>query len=122
MCKPLLNLEVKNGRKANEYWTTSQHKTVDVYLDGVKIGNYSWNPDVHESKPDLYDVESCFVSDARCVADGISFEEFCREFGYEIWGENRARYYQIYNACVDTYWALKKTGKWEELKALHEND
>ena len=122
MCKPLLNLKIKNERKANEYWTTSKHKTVDVYLDGIKIGKYSWNPDVHESKPDLYDIESCFISDAMLVADGISFEEFCQEFGYDIWGENRARYYQIYSDCVDTYWTLKKTGRLEELKALHEND
>lgn len=121
MCKLILNLKVKNKRPAREYWTTPKHMTVDVYLDGDKIGKYSWNPDVL-GKIDLYDVESCFVSDARCVADGISFEEFCREFGYDIWGENREHYYKIYSDCVDTYWTLKKTGKWEDLKKLHEND
>lgn len=120
--KPILNLKVKNKRPAKEYWTSAWHKTVDVYLDGNKIGKYSWHPGVHGSKPDLYDVESCFVKDAECVADGISFEEFCREFGYDIWGENRNRYYQMYSACVDTYWVLKNTGKWEDLKNLHWND
>ena len=122
MCKSILNLKVKNKRPAKEYWTTSKHMTVDVYLDGNKIGKYSWNPDVHGSTPGLYDIESCFVRDAECVSDGISFEEFCQEFGYDIWGEERARNYQIYNECVDTYWNLKNTGKWEDLKELHEND
>ena len=122
MCKPILNLKVKNKRPANEYWTTSKHMTVDVYLDGNKIGRYSWNPDIHGNEPDLYDIESCFVRDAECVDNGISFEELCHEFGYDIWGEDRARNYQIYSSCVDTYWNLKNTGRWEDLKKLHEND
>ena len=122
MKKPILNLKVKNKRPATEDWTTAQHKTVDVYLDDYKIGKYSWNPDFHGSEPELYDIESCFVKDAECVADGKSFEEFCREFGYDAWGENRAKYYQIYSDCVDTYWTLKKTGMYNELKTLHEND
>lgn len=122
MCKPILNLKVKNKRPAKEYWTTPKHMTVDVYLDNQKIGKYSWNPEVHGNEPDLYDIESCFVRDAECVADGKSFEEFCREFGYDIWGTNRARYYQTYSDCVDTYWILKNTRKWEDLKKLHEND
>jgi hypothetical protein len=122
MREPILNLKVKNERPATESWTTARHKTVDVYLDGNKIGKYSWNPDVHGSEPELYDVESCFVKDAECVADGISFEEFCQEFGYDAWGEKRAKYYQIYSDCVDTYWTLKKTGKWEDLKNLHWDD
>lgn len=122
MHKPILNLKVKNSRPAKEYWTTPKHRTVDVYLDNRKVGKYSWNPDVHGSKPDLYDVEACFVKDAECVADGKSFEEFCHEFGYDIWGTNRDKYYQTYSACVDIYWILKKTGKWEDLKNLHWND
>ena len=117
----ILNLRIDNERKSTAYWATADHRMVDVYLDGVKISEYNWNPSAHGDAT-LYEVESCLVSDALSVADGKSFEEFCKEYDYDLWGEGRERSYTIYNHCLDTYWTLVRTGSWERLKKIHEND
>ncbi len=120
--KPLLKLSVANSRKSKRYWATPAHVDGDIYLNNVKIGTYTWNPEIHGKSPNLYEVESSLVLDASCVENGESFEDFCSGFGYDIWGVNRPEYYKQYNACVDTYWTLRKTGMYNELKTLHEND
>lgn len=122
MRKPILNLSLKNVRPSKRTWASTAHKDVDVYLKDNKIATYTWNPECHGEEPDLYDVESSLVLDARCVENGESFEDFCNYFGYDLWDEERADNYKAYESCVDTYWTLKKTGMYNELKNLHEND
>lgn len=69
--------------------------------------------------PDLYDVESALVSDAQCIESSITFEDFCDDLGYS---KDSIRALKIYAACQEIYGLLIRSGKWDELKTLHEND
>jgi hypothetical protein len=54
-------------------------------------------------EPTLADVMSSLVSDAQCVADGQTFEDFADELGYDTDSRNAER---IYNGCRDEYFGL----------------
>lgn len=69
--------------------------------------------------PDVYDVESCLVSDAGCIESSLDFKDFCWSFGYS---DDSIKAKEIYNQCKDILVRLIQTGKYDELKKLHEED
>ena len=69
--------------------------------------------------PDAYDVESALVSDASCIESSLDFKDFCWSFGYS---DDSIKAKEIYNQCKDILVRLIQTGKYDELKKLHEED
>lgn len=69
--------------------------------------------------PDAYDVESCLVSDATCAENCLDFDDFCWQMGYDT---DSRKAHKIYSECKDILVRLIQTGKYEELKKLHEEN
>lgn len=59
------------------------------------------------NNPTLVDVMYAIVSDAQCVANGETFEDFAAEFGYD---EDSRKAERAYNGCRDEYFALRRLG------------
>ena len=59
------------------------------------------------NNPSLSDVMQAIVSDAQCVADGQTFEEFAEQLGYD---KDSRRAERAYNSCRDEYFGLLRLG------------
>lgn len=116
----------------DKYGTKQAEKTFGIWLGTGRYWNTKFTDDSSYDKltkeiwseiepvyPDLYDVESALVSDAQCIESSITFEDFCDDLGYS---KDSIRALKIYAACQETYGLLIRSGKWDELKTLHEND
>lgn len=116
----------------DKYGTKQAEKTFGIWLGTGRFWNTKFVDDSDYDKltketwkniepvyPDLYDVESALVSDARCIESSITFEDFCYELGYS---SDSIKALKIYAACQETYGLLIRSGKWDELKVLHEED
>ena len=97
-----------------KYWNT---KFADESAD-KSITDEIWEH-IEPVYPDLYDVESALVSDAQCIESSLDFKDFCDNFGY---GDDSITAFKIYTECQKTYGLLIRSGKWKELKVLHEED
>ena len=65
--------------------------------------------------PTLPDVLSCLVADCLGVRDGQTFEEWAREFGYDIDSRTAEK---VYRGCVEEWQALIRLG--DDLDELEE--
>lgn len=110
------------GASAQKTWDLWVGKIWDNSLskeDDITIGEaYVWKY-VEPIYPDVYDVESSLTLDALCIESTLGFEGFCANLGYD---PDSRKAEKIYFACQEIFASLVRTGKWEELKKLHEED
>lgn len=57
------------------------------------------------NKPTLVEVMSCLIMDAKCVADGQTFEDFASDMGYD---EDSRKAESAYHACCATERAFRR--------------
>jgi hypothetical protein len=81
------------------------------------IDDVERNKRTKPDNPTLPDVLSCFVSDAQCVADGQTFEDFAADLGYE---EDSRKAEKIFQGCRDEYFGLLRLCEHAELEKLGE--
>lgn len=98
----------------------------------LQVGNKQYTSVYNNSQangykaPDVEDILYCIISDARCYESTGSFEDFCDEFGYDRYTENRYGYYvvnkdsmKIFNMLEKTYNALNRLFTSEQLDELY---
>ena len=99
----------------------------------LQVLNRSYNTVFNNSKASGYDIPdpegiiNCILVDARCYDDTRNFKDFCDEFGYDRYSENRygdirenKQALRAYNACQRTYEALHRLFTSEQIEQLEE--
>ena len=99
----------------------------------LQVFNRSYNTVFNNSQvegrkiPNPEGILYCTLSDARCYDDTRNFKDFCDEFGYDEWEENRygdiienKQALRAYNACQRTYEALHRLFTSEQIEQLEE--
>ena len=130
-----------NGREGDSVWsvtvTRDGQKFQTKYTQGCALRHYksgrAFHPPygrltVHDAamnkqtipdEPTLADVMHALVSDAQCVMDGQTFEDFADEFGYDTDSREAER---IYNGCRDEYFGLiRLAGDLDELSQMFQD-
>ena len=99
----------------------------------LQVFNRSYSTVFNNSKASGYDIPNpegiinCIVSDARCYDDTRNFEDFCDEFGYDKYSQNRYGEWivnkdsmKIFNMLEKTYEALHRLLTSEQIEQLEE--
>ena len=99
----------------------------------LQVGNKQYSSVYNNSQanghkaPDVEDILYCIIWDAYCYESTGSFEDFCDEFGYDKYIENRYGYYvvneyamKIFNSIEKTYNALNRLFTPEQIEQLEE--
>ena len=97
----------------------------------LQVGNKQYSSVYNNSQadgykaPDVKDILYCILSDAHCYESTGSFEEFCDEFGYDRYTENRYGHYvvnkdvmKIFNNLERTYNAINRLFTPEQIEQL----
>lgn len=100
-------------QKHESKWGAIKGNQYSVYVKNIRTGNklvfryWSGNTVYHPMKTnyDLIFALQCFCSDATCGT--YTFEEFCDEFGYELYDDEEYGYnrkaLEIHRACKREY-------------------
>jgi hypothetical protein len=88
-----------------------------AHIYGPAYADVARNKTTKPDKPELADVLYSFVSDAQCVSDGQTFEDFAADMGYE---EDSRKAEKAYNGCRDEYFGLLRLCEHAELEKLGE--
>lgn len=96
--------------------TSEFQSDFDKAIDNILINDKDL---INAVLPDLKDVEFALVSDAECYESSSDFEDFCVNLGYD---SNSRKAEKIYNACKDMWCILVKSGKYEEMKEVYQED
>ena len=81
----------------------------------LQVFNRSYSTVFNNSKASGYDIPDpegiiyCILSDAHCYESTGSFEDFCDEFGYDKYTENRYGYYVVNKDAMRTFNSLERT-------------
>ena len=81
----------------------------------LQVGNKQYSSKYNNSQangykaPDVEDILYCIISDAHCYESTGSFEDFCDEFGYDRYTENRYGYYVVNKDAMRTFNSLERT-------------
>ena len=99
----------------------------------LQVLNRSYSTVFNNSKASGYDIPNpegilyCILSDARCYDNTGSFEDFCDEFGYDKYSQNRYGEYivnkdsmKIFNMLEKTYEAINRLFTSEQIEQLEE--
>jgi len=114
--------EYTKGWGLRHYKTTQRKATWKVaeFHGRATIQNVAdFNRRTTFDPPTLEEVIYCLFSDAQCVMNGESFEDFAAEFGYD---EDSRKAEKVYHECVKTWQALLRMGAdFEELGELFQD-
>ena len=99
----------------------------------LQVGNRQYSSVFNNSKAEGFKIPNpegiiyCILSDAHCYESTGSFEDFCDEFGYDRYTENRYGYYvvnkdamRIFNTLEKTYNAINRLFTSEQIEKLDE--
>ena len=97
----------------------------------LQVGNKTYSTKFNNSKAEGYKIPHpegiiyCILSDAHCYESTGSFEDFCDEFGYDRYTENRygdikenKEAMRAFNACERTHIALNRLFTPEQIEQL----
>ena len=81
--------------KQDDWQTNANGYRVALRYQGRTVALSFWMGTGIEREPEAADVLDCLLSDA--TSEGVSFEEWCREYGYDT--DSRANY-RTFRACL----------------------
>lgn len=96
---------------------TARHTKFVCTIEYNNVGyTFDYQCNTKYSQPNLRNCIECLLSDASCYND-YSYNEFCREFGYDTHSEEAVR---IYEECEDTAQALRTMFNDDEIEQIYE--
>ena len=123
---PNLRIHVTRNSKIDGRMGCGLGYNVKMLIDGKQYSSVYNNSVASGHKtPEVEDVLYCILSDAHCYDTTRSFEDFCDEFGYDRYTENRygdikenKEAMRAFNACERTYNAMNRLFTPEQIEQL----
>ena len=107
---PNLKIHVTRNSKIDGRMGCGLGYNVKMLIDGKQYSSVYNNSVASGHKPpEVEDILYCILSDAHCYESTGSFEDFCDEFGYDRYTENRYGYIVINKDAMRTFNALERT-------------